>query len=90
MKAAFLILCLIAYVSAAKFVCQQGVSYVENECNTCICGADGHLGCTFKGCFDKAHSDLQTCTNYDEQWEKDCNKCWCSEGLGTVCTNNKC
>ncbi|KAF5307567.1 hypothetical protein FQR65_LT06785 [Abscondita terminalis] len=70
------------------FVCKDGVSYMENDCNRCMC-SKGSLGCTFRACFGDHHERLTKCT-VGSKFKRSCNDCWCTKDFGTVCTANKC
>ncbi|KAF5281002.1 hypothetical protein FQA39_LY05207 [Lamprigera yunnana] len=75
-------------IAFAKFVCEDGVPYIENECNGCFCNK-GVLGCTLMGCLGARHKELENC-EVGTSYEKECNKCVCDESLKTICTNYKC
>ncbi|KAF2886140.1 hypothetical protein ILUMI_20033 [Ignelater luminosus] len=70
-----------------KTLCRKGETYVENECNFCLCRA-GVIGiCTTMTC-EWAQS-LKAC-KVGTRWMKKCNRCWCIKNVGQVCEHHNC
>ncbi|KAF2901881.1 hypothetical protein ILUMI_04305 [Ignelater luminosus] len=75
-----------AVVQNEKFSCVMEVPYILNECQNCICTGE-KLGCTRSACYN--NRQFKNC-EVGTVWLNECNKCWCLERLGTVCTANIC
>ncbi|XP_031355961.1 uncharacterized protein LOC116180217 [Photinus pyralis] len=70
----------------SKFVCKNGVSYIENFCNQCGCN-DGNLVCTKIGC---SWSDrFKNCTQEQDFYYR-CGYCQCVKDLGFICSRYRC
>ncbi|KAK4873483.1 hypothetical protein RN001_015512 [Aquatica leii] len=85
----FVVVLLFVFVSADSFHCTPGTTYIENNCNTCFCSPSGMLACGMRRCIFEWRFTLYNCKP-EETYFDECNRCWCVEGFGTICTNRKC
>ncbi|XP_031345125.1 protease inhibitors-like [Photinus pyralis] len=85
----FVVLFVVFLGVESKFKCEQGVYYLENDCNTCFCDPYGDLGCSSYPCFSREFEQLLNCKD-GTVTKRGCNICECVGGRGTICTNKTC
>ncbi|XP_031357726.1 uncharacterized protein LOC116181485 [Photinus pyralis] len=88
MKVVVILVAVVTLAVGDAFVCKEGESYKENNCNNCGC-FNGNLGCTMRLCESGLTKQMLKC-KVGTMSTNACNSCWCVENLGTICTNNKC
>lgn len=73
---------------------ELGDTFLSSDgCNTCICGSDGAVGCTYKICLPEKHTKCnhkgQTYTS-GEAFTDNCNTCICNTDGSVKCTDIPC
>ncbi|XP_031356913.1 pacifastin-like protease inhibitor cvp4 [Photinus pyralis] len=82
------IVCVACVFANGEFVCQEGVPYKENNCNSCSCFG-GHLACTLMACPHGNGENPEKC-EVGTKTKVGCNDCECVKRMGTICTNHEC